>query len=125
MCLLRDCTVVVTSFSDAPISWPRYQPIDKRGGSGLLLAGDLVKAVWQESATAIGWWWGVSEGTIWRFRKALGVTRTNCMRSRRLTQAASKQGLDSLKKAWKSLNRDMRQACQGDLERLKKVAANG
>jgi len=42
-----------------------------------------------------------------------------------ILQPASKQGLDALKKAWDGISRDMRQACQGDLERLKKVAANG
>jgi hypothetical protein len=27
-CLFRDCTVIVTSWTDAPISWPRCKPID-------------------------------------------------------------------------------------------------
>jgi len=42
-----------------------------------------------------------------------------------ILQAAGKQGLDSLKKAWDSLSRDTRLACKGDLEKLKKVATNG
>jgi len=42
-----------------------------------------------------------------------------------LLEPASKQGLDSLKKAWDGIPRDMRLACKGDLERLKKAAANG
>jgi hypothetical protein len=37
-CLLRDCDVVVTSWTAARIFWPRCQPLDRPlGGSGLLL----------------------------------------------------------------------------------------
>jgi len=51
-----DCLVRVTSWTDAPISWPRYQPIGQRGGCGLLLDDDLARAVRRESATAIMAW---------------------------------------------------------------------
>jgi hypothetical protein len=70
-CLLRDCKVVVTSWTDAPIPWPRCRPLDQPlGGSGLLLAGDLARAVRQESAAAVMHWWGVTAGVVWRWRKA-------------------------------------------------------
>lgn len=91
-CLLRDRLVVVTSWTDAPISWPRCQPVGQRGGCGLLLAGDLVHAVRCESALAVGYWWGVSEGVVWRWRKALAVGRMDSEGSRLLIEAASLKG---------------------------------
>ena len=36
-CLYRDCHVIITNWSDAPISWPRRQRRGQRGGSGLLV----------------------------------------------------------------------------------------
>jgi hypothetical protein len=33
-CLLRDCDVVITSWTPVPIPWPRCQALDQRGGSG-------------------------------------------------------------------------------------------
>src|SRR5262249_46477750 len=35
-CLYRDALVVVTSWSDGRISWPRCRALGHRGGSGLL-----------------------------------------------------------------------------------------
>ena len=52
-CELRG-DVIITSISDAPIPWPRCRSVAGKGGagSGLLLTGDLVKAVKCESAAA-------------------------------------------------------------------------
>jgi hypothetical protein len=92
-CLLRDCDVVITGWSDARISWPRCRAVGPTGGgSGLLLDEELADAVRHEAAAAICFWWGVSEGVVWRWRKALGVTRTNNEGSQRLIQAAAEQG---------------------------------
>src|SRR5262245_59594788 len=92
-CLLRDCDCVVTSLSEGRIPWPRGRPLDAPlGGSGLLLLGDLADAVKRESAAAIMRWWGVTAGVVWRWRKALGVTRTNNEGSRRLVRATSAEG---------------------------------
>jgi len=89
-CLLRDCDVVVTSWSDAPIPWPRCRALDSGGGgSGLLLAGDLGEAVRRESAAAVRHWWAVSALQVWKWRKVLGVRRMENDGSRRLTLAAS------------------------------------
>jgi hypothetical protein len=56
-CLLRDCVVVITSWTDAPISWPRCRILDGPGrGSGILLDEELARAVRHESAAAIGYW---------------------------------------------------------------------
>jgi len=91
-CLLRDCLVVITSWTDARISWPRCQPVGQRGGCGLLLDEELARAVRCESASAIAYWWRVSEGVVWRWRKILGVTCTNNEGSRLLNQAAAAAG---------------------------------
>ena len=71
-CTMRG-QVIVAGLTDAPISWP-YVP--NRGGNGyppLILCGDLVKAVRQESETAVAYWWGVTVQTVWKWRKALNV----------------------------------------------------
>jgi hypothetical protein len=71
-CLLRDSTVVITGLSSGRIQWLRCRALDTHGGgSELLLAGDLVRAVKNESAAAVMHWWGVTEGVVWRWRKAL------------------------------------------------------
>jgi hypothetical protein len=73
-CLLRDCTVVITSWTAARIPWPRCRALDgPGGGSGILLGEELARAVRQESAAAVCQWWGVSEGVVWRWRKVLEV----------------------------------------------------
>ena len=74
-CLLRGCTVRITSWTEAPIPWPRCQAIDQRGGSGLLLNDELARAVRCEAVMAIRHWWGVSGGIVCRWRKVLGVGR--------------------------------------------------
>jgi hypothetical protein len=48
-CLFRDCDVVVTSWTNAPISWPRCRALDRPlGGSGLLVDEELARAVKHE-----------------------------------------------------------------------------
>jgi hypothetical protein len=92
-CLFRDCLVVVTGWTDARISWPRCRPLDvPRSHPSLLVDDELARAVRQESAAAVRWWWGVSVGVVWRWRKALGVTRATNEGSRRLIRAAAEKG---------------------------------
>jgi hypothetical protein len=92
-CLFRDCDVVVTGWTDARISWPRCRPLDvPRSHPSLLADDELARAVRQESAAAVRYWWGVSVGVVWRWRKALGVTRTNNEGSRRRMRAAAEAG---------------------------------
>lgn len=74
-CLLRQCEVVITSWSIAPIYWPRSKVASHRGGSELLLAGNLVRGLRCESAHGIKYWWGVSDHTVWSWGKALGIGR--------------------------------------------------
>jgi hypothetical protein len=96
-CLLRDCVVVVTSWTDARIPWPRCRALDGTGGSRLLLDEELARAVRCESAAAVRHWWRVSVGAVWRWRKALGVTRTNNDGSRRLIHAAADLGAAAMR----------------------------
>jgi hypothetical protein len=89
-CLVRDCTMVVTTWSDAPISWPRGCPaVQSPGSPGLIVDEELARAVRQESAAAIRYWWGVSNVTVSRWRKALGVNRKNNEGSQVLIRAAT------------------------------------
>jgi hypothetical protein len=99
-CHLRGA-VKITSWTDARISWPRCLTRGHRGGSGVLLDDELARAVKQESAAAICFWWGVHDGVVWRWRKALGVTRTNNPGTHRLIQASAKAGAEAIKaKDW-------------------------
>src|SRR5262245_16556405 len=98
-CLFRDGTVVITSWSDARISWPRCRLLDTHGGgSGLLVEEELARAVRSESSLAIQHWWGVNPETVWRWRKALGVEgRAGTDGSQRLIQAAADAGAIKLR----------------------------
>jgi hypothetical protein len=93
-CLLRDCTVVVTSWSSARIPWPRCRSLDnyRGGGSGLLLDEELARAVRHESAAAVMYWWGASPRAVERWRRVLGVGRTDNEGTRRLMRAAAEKG---------------------------------
>jgi hypothetical protein len=97
-CLYRDADVTVTSWTSAPIPWPRCcRPGTHGGGSGLLVTEELARAVRTESAAAVCYWWGVTPGVVWRWRKELGVTRTNNEGTRQLIQAAAEAGAEALR----------------------------
>src|SRR5262245_24977132 len=97
-CLFRDCYVVVTSWTDARIPWPRCRPLDRPlGGSGLLVDEELARAVRHESAAAVCYWWCASEGAVWRWRKALGVGRDGTEGSRGLIRAAVEAGAAAMR----------------------------
>jgi hypothetical protein len=65
----------VVSISRGRIQWPRVIPIGMKSGPSLLLAYDLERAVRLESAIAVAYWWGVTQATVSRWRRALGVGR--------------------------------------------------
>jgi len=68
-CAIRGKLVVV-ALSDGRIRWP----LGKRGGTKCLLVfGDLERALRTESASAVCYWWGVTNQTVSKWRKALGV----------------------------------------------------
>jgi len=118
-CLLRG-DVIITGTSDGRIPWPRCRRIGARGGSGLLLAGELVEAVRRESAAAVCFWWGVSEGVVWRWRRELGVGRMDSEGSARLfLDAAAKGAAAMMFREWTEAERQERreQALALDLGR--------
>jgi hypothetical protein len=92
MCLYQDCDVVGTSWTDARISWPRCQRLGQKGGSGLLVNEELLRAIRTESAEAIKHWWGVSTHAVWRWRKTFGITQWGTDGSRRLHAQVSEAG---------------------------------
>jgi hypothetical protein len=97
-CLFRDATVVITSWTDAPIPWPRCRAVDgPGGGSGLLVDEELARAVRHESAAAVMFWWGASHNAVGNSRRALGVGRTDNEGTARLVQAAAEKGAEAAK----------------------------
>jgi hypothetical protein len=92
-CLYRDCDVVVTGWTDARISWPRCRPRGvPRSHPSPLVDEELARAIRHESAAAIRFWWGVSVGVVWRWRRALGVGRMDNEGSAQLMRAAAQMG---------------------------------
>jgi hypothetical protein len=87
-CLVRDAPVVVIGLSSAPLPWPRCRGLGLRGGLGLLVEDELARAVRHESAAAVCHWWGANRAAVRRWRRALGVTRTNNEGTRRLVHGA-------------------------------------
>jgi hypothetical protein len=70
-CLYRGCEVVITSWTAAPIPWPRGRRPGGRGAGSLLVNNELLRAIQQESAAALKHWWGVTGMQRWKWRKAL------------------------------------------------------
>jgi hypothetical protein len=66
--------VVIHGLSAGPIPWPYYKP---RGVRQLIVVADLAKALRVESAIAVAHWWGISYNVVIRWRRALGIERSN------------------------------------------------
>jgi len=62
--------VLVGKWSEGMIPWPR-----RYRTRGLILCGDLVRAVRQESAQAVAWHWGVVPAVVQKWRRALKVPK--------------------------------------------------
>jgi hypothetical protein len=73
-CELRGAEVVVGQINDGLIQWPC---VKMKGRRSLILCGDLVKAVRQESVVAVSYYWGVATGTVTKWRRCLGVDPLN------------------------------------------------
>src|SRR5262245_13829940 len=85
ICLVRDAEVVVYGWTVAPLAWPLCSYAGSRGaGKGILVEGELARAIRHESAFAVQHWWGVCQKTVCKWRAALGVCRTDTEGSRRL-----------------------------------------
>jgi hypothetical protein len=88
-CLVRDCEIVITGWTDGPIPWPCGCPRRRSPGSpGILVEEELARAVRHESAKAVAYWWGVSGPTVCKWRRALGVDRQNNEGTQLLVHAA-------------------------------------
>jgi hypothetical protein len=115
-CFFRDAEVVITSWTDAPISWPRCRAADGTGGgSGLLVDEELARAVRHESAAAVMCWWGAGHGAVFRWRRALSVGRTDNEGTARLTQAAAEKGAEAMQaREWTEEEREQRRQMATD-----------
>jgi hypothetical protein len=108
-CLFKDGDVTVTSWTDARIPWPRSKRLQGKGRPSLLVDEELARAIRSESAAALRFWWGVGEKLVWKWRRALGVGRTDNPGSARLIRAASQKGADEMKrKDWPAQARQQR-----------------
>ena len=96
-CLVRDCDVVITGWTDARMPWPMCVPLGGRSRPSILVDEELARAVRHESAAAVKYWWGVSTKVAWKWRQALGVGRMDSEGSRRLILAAGQAGADAMK----------------------------
>ncbi len=96
-CLYRDAAVVITSWSGARIAWPRCRALHSRGGSGLLVDEELLRAIRTESAQALMFWWGVSGHAVLNWRRAFGVGQWGTEGSCRLHRQAGEKGVAVLR----------------------------
>jgi hypothetical protein len=91
-CIVRDALCVVTGWSAGRVQWPTGVPVGGRSGPGFIVTEELARAVRSESAKAIRWWFGVGSKAVAKWRRALGVTRTNNPGTGVLVRQASARG---------------------------------
>jgi hypothetical protein len=125
-CFYRDCEVVVTSWTDAPIPWPRCRSVEhKRSAPGLLVDDELLRAIRHESAAAVIHWWRVTASVVWCWRRAFQVTKVNNKGSNRLVRAAAVKGAAAMQaREFTQAERDVKRqlAIDNDLQRHLRAA---
>ena len=100
-CRVRHKWCRVTIFTDAPISWPRGQPLKQRGGGGLIVNATLEHAIRTESAESLRHFFGVTKGVVWRWRTAFGIPRAGTPGSAaRIAEASAKGAAAMVSKEW-------------------------
>jgi hypothetical protein len=95
-CLYRDCDVIITTWTDARIPWPRCRRPESSAGSGLLITEELVRAIKTESAVALKHCFGIGTKAVWNWRKAFGVAHWGNEGSKRLKQEIDAKALVAL-----------------------------
>lgn len=85
-CLYRDTDVLITSWSDARISWPRCRALDHKGGSGLLV-DETKHAIATESGEALEYPFGVTHNTVCKWRRTFEIGRHGTPGSKRAYKA--------------------------------------
>jgi hypothetical protein len=127
-CLYRDGEVVITSWTDAPIPWPRCRSVEhRRSAPGLLVDDELLRAIRTESAAAVMHWWKVSVSVVWCWRRAFGVTKINNGGSNRLVRAAAEKGAGAMQaRDFTSAEREAKRrlAIDNDLQRHLRAAVH-
>src|SRR5438094_9132135 len=71
-CLYREARCKVTSWTDAPIPWPRVLPVGTRGRPGVLVNATMRRAGRTESAEALKHHFGLSTLVASKLRKWAG-----------------------------------------------------
>lgn len=109
-CLYRDAECVVTGFHDGRILWPRVRALEQRGGSGLWVNEDMVRAIRTESASALMSYFKISSKTVWNWRKKFDVSGTaTTPGSRRAHRVACQAGAEAMKqKEWTEAEMDVK-----------------
>lgn len=96
-CLYRRADCRITSWTEAPIPWPRCNQLGIRGGSGLLVTAELVRAIKTESAESLKYHFGVGVKAVWNWRKRFlrGAGKFDTPGSAAAHQTASEAGADA------------------------------
>lgn len=82
--------VVVVGSHEARICWPVGLPVyGDKSSKSIILYGDLVRAVRNEAAETLKYWWGVSKGTVTKWRQTLSVGRVTAGTRTLLSEANS------------------------------------
>jgi hypothetical protein len=110
-CRYRRAWCRVTRWTDGPVSWSRCIQFGIRGGSGLLVSRELVRAIRTESAAALKHWFGVGTKAVWNWRRAFKVGRLGATGSRLAHRAACLKGAEGIKaKDWTDEELDAKSA---------------
>lgn len=90
--------MVITSWSNGHISWPRCRGLHRRGGSGLLVDDELLRAIRTEAPVALMHWFGVGNAAVTAWRKVFGISQRGTAGSQRLYDVISERGAARLRR---------------------------